>query len=168
MFWANADLMGLPLIAAGATHIGTGWDRKQRCVDPDSHKPLDAEGGTWLGMVTLDRAMAAVSEAVATQLEVQAPRLAAQTLPPNGQVPAAGGARVRHHIEVLANAVQDLLSLSAGNERSRHLLDTMYGRARRLIDWVEQDTTADQLAENWIATYERALDRWRADEGWPL
>lgn len=168
VFWANTDLMGLPLVAAGATHIGTGWDRKQRCIDPDSHKPVDADGGSWLGLVTLDRALAAVAEPPATQLEAQAPRLAAQTLPPNGQVPAAGGARVRHHIEVLGRAVADLVVHPAGEERSRHLLDTVYGRARRLIDWVEQETTADQLAEKWILTFERAIDEWRSDEGWPL
>lgn len=167
VFWANTDLMGLPLIAAGATHVGTGWDRKQRCLDPDSHKPLEGEGGTWLGMVTLDRALVAVAEAAATQLTVQRPRVAAQTLPPNGQVPAAGGARVRHHIEVLARAVADLHAHAAGEARSRHLLDTVYGRARRLIDWVEESTTADQLAAAWISPLERAIDQWRSDEGWP-
>ena len=119
VFWANVDLMGLPLVAAGATHIGTGWDRKQRCVDPDSHKSLDTEGGAWLGLVTLDRALAAVAEAPATELEVQAPRLAAQTLPPNGQVPAAGGARVRHHIEVLRVQSKTFLRTRQGtNDRA--------------------------------------------------
>jgi hypothetical protein len=168
VFWANADLMGLSLVAAGATHIGTGWDRKQRCLDPNSHKPVDAEGGSWLGLVTLDRALAAVAEPAATQLEAQAPRLAAQTLPPHGQVPAAGGARVQHHIAILGRAITDLFAYPAGDERSRDLLDTVYGRARRMIDWVEQETTASQLAEKWILTFERAIDEWRSNEGWPL
>lgn len=168
VFWANTDLMGLPLIAAGASHVGTGWDRKQRCLDPDSHKPLDGEGGAWLGMVTLDQALAAVAEASATALAVQDPRVAAQTLPPNGQVPAAGGARIQHHIAVLGRAVADLLAHPAGEARSRHLLDTVYGRARRLIDRVEESTTADQLAAAWITPLDRALDQWRSDEGWPL
>lgn len=166
VFWANTDLMGLPLIAAGATHIGTGWDRKQRCVDPSSHQPLDTEGGSWLGMVTLDRALVAVSEAQATELQARDPRLAAQTLPPQGQVPAAGGARVRRHIEVLARAVADLLGHPAGDERSLHLLDTVYGRARRLVAGVEEATTAQHLAANWIVPLERAIDQWRFDEGW--
>lgn len=167
LFWANADLMGLPLLAAGATHIGTGWDRKQRCLHPDSHKPIESEGGSWLGMVTLDRALVAVTEPAATQLEAQAPRLAAQTLPPNGTVPAAGGARVSHHIGVLARAAADLATHAPGEARSLHLLDTIYGRARRLVDRVEAESTADRLAEKWLVTQENALEEWRDYEGWP-
>lgn len=165
VFWANVDVMGLPLAAAGATHIGTGYDRKQRCLHPESHEPVDAEGGRWLDHVALDEALSAVRAQEAQQI-VTADTALARRLLPGGQVPQGSTAKTDHHFDVLGRALRDVHSHTFGEVASDHLLNRMYGRARRLIDDIERSTTIDSLVETWIRTYERGLETWRTDEGW--
>lgn len=165
VFWANVDIMGLPLAAAGATHIGTGYDRKQRCLHPQSHEPVDAEGGRWLDYVALDGALSAVRAQEAQQIATASPAMADQVMP-GGQVPQGSTAKTDHHLDVLGRALGDVHDHAFGDQASDHLLNRMYGRARRLIDDIEAFTTIDGLVDTWLRNYERSLEMWRSDEGW--
>lgn len=162
----NSDFLGLAAMAAGATRIGTGWDRKQRCFDPRSHAPVAADGGNWLGMVTFGKVALALQAADAAQFFQRDPELAIQLLD-GPAVPAAGGARVRHHIRQLHQLCNEVASGRPGPERASSLL-AIYGRARRFVDRIEEASGARRLAADWIEPIEQGVESWMREERWPI
>lgn len=163
---AHADLLGIPLVAAGASFVGSGWDRKQRCFHPQSHAPVDADGGSWLQTVTLGGIVAGVGEAQAVGLFQQDRALGERVLP-GSAVPAGGRQRVQHHLEVLRDALQEVAQHPSGPRAVEHVLN-VYGRSYRLAPRVEEASGATRLIEGWVRPAESGLERWAADEGWPV
>lgn len=119
---AHADLSGMPAVAAGADTVGSGWDRGQRCFDPNSFR-LDSDPGIRIpaSYVTQGGLMAVMRRDVAEAIERWDPRQAYRMR--GGSMPPSDAAQRMHHLGQLRAAVAAVSGHSSRSSRVRELRD---------------------------------------------
>lgn len=164
----NANLLGLPALAAGATYIGTGYDTKQRVFEPRIHEPPDPDDegrGGWLERVLAERLLTSLPGANVRLLYQEEPELAREVIGSPTQ-PNPGGENTEHHLRILRDLAAHVSSEDRGSDAAGVLLH-MYGRSRSYAKRVEEASGFGEIIAQ-IEPYERGVEQWLRDEDWPV
>lgn len=162
---SHGDFAGLPAIAAGAWSIGTGWDNRQRVLQPGSfvERGESTGGGGWFQRPTFERLFAFLPRVAAELMFAQDRTLAgnvfAGSLHPDGPKEA-----FFHHAEALSNLC---FEVSAGSHEDRYrTLVMLYETAIR--DWADASSSVDRPDESssWISPLLGGLRSYGTTEGW--
>lgn len=161
---SHGDLAGLPAIAAGASTVGTGWDKRQRVQAFTDFAARGPAGGfgSWYERVTLQALLGSLSVREASVLGTQNQALAQRL----GDIPAPGPKEAFfHHLQALSGLVT--MIAAAPDYRSRFdSLMGLYGDASREWPAVQTLTGSDTAAADWIAPLQAGLAAYGAAEGW--
>lgn len=161
---SHGDLAGLPAIAAGASSVGTGWDKRQRVLsfaDYAARTP-GATGGGWYERPTLRGLIGSLSSNEANVLQSRDPAFTARM----GGLPAPGPKEAFvQHIATLASLVADIATQADFEQRYRRLRDLYHAATG---DWGTSQSLSpsDTSAADWIAALEQGLADYGAAEGW--
>ncbi|MBT2208692.1 hypothetical protein [Actinomadura sp. NEAU-AAG7] len=164
---SHGDIAALPAVAAGASTIGTGWDKRQRvCSFADyAARPDHTEGGsggTWYMRPTLTMLLGSLSQNEAALLR----RLDAERATKLGGIPAPGAKEsFFHHLQVL-NTVISEITVGADNEQRYRRLVERYSIASREWPAVQRLTNSPQGAAEWIHNLQKGLIFYGETEGW--
>src|SRR4029453_1115379 len=114
----------LPAIAAGATSVGSGWDKRQRVCGYASYASRDPDaggGGSWLERVERRGLIGLITKNQAEVLANRNASLAARLgpLPPPGAKEA-----FFHHLTVLVDLITSLRNEADLERRYRILADS--------------------------------------------
>ncbi|MCO7204249.1 hypothetical protein NH287_12225 [Microbacterium sp. CnD16-F] len=163
---SHGDFAALPAIAAGATTVGTGWDKRQRVVAfTDYARRAESTGvASWyerpslVGLLgTLDR------KADGALLAQQDATLTARL----GGVPSVPGPKPSflHHVAQLDAAVKRVQAAGAYQSRYEEL-DTMYTEASRNWAAVRAATGLPDRSAMWVTPFQQGLRMYGQSEGW--
>lgn len=161
---SHGDLAGLPAVAAGATSLGSGWDKRQRvCSYADyAERTTGTLGGSWYERPTLRQLLGSLSVNEARILTTRQPAYAERL----GGVPAPGPKEAfMHHLRVLNEVTGQLLAF-ADHKQRYHALDSLYVAATAEWPEVERITNSEMAAQDWIAALSAGLRLYGATEGW--
>lgn len=145
---SHGDLAALPAIAAGASTVGSGWDKRQRvCSAADyAPRPDSTEGGGWLGRVTFKQLLGAVTGNEAEILQSQQPELVEFL----GGLPVpAPRERFDAHLEILSDLVGEVAADADFRARFSRL-DSYYRAASSLWPIVQEASGCPAGADAWI------------------
>jgi hypothetical protein len=162
---SHGDLAALPAVAAGATTVGSGWDKRQRlCSFSDyAARGEPTSGGAWLERSTLRRLLGSITK---NEAAILANRDPARVITLGGLPPAPGPKEAfMHHLDQLASIITALRA--NGDPRVRaNSLQSLYIAAN--IEWpaVQGITNCDPGAAGWISPFAKGLDLYRVTEGW--
>lgn len=163
---ANADLAGLPAVAAGADSIGSGWDRSQRTFDPDYFR-IDSDPGIRIpaSYVTQGRLAAVLRRDAANAIErwnsAQAAVIRGGPMPPSDQ------AEWFFHIEKLAELLDEVDSRTTRRERVdqlRQTYDTSAAHFDTLIAALP-GVVSDRDKRTWCENPRAVLEAYASAEG---
>lgn len=161
---SHADLAGLPAVAAGATTVGTGWDKRQRVLSYADYSAR-GEGGTgggWYERRTVLGLMGSLSANEATVLASRDPELVARL----GGVPAPGPREAFiHHSQVLSSLVADIAGQPSYEARYRRL-HGLYAAATAAWEIAQPLCSSDTSAVEWISECASGLNDYAGLEGW--
>jgi hypothetical protein len=148
----HADYAGVPAIAAGASDLGTGWDRGMRYFDPISFKVTTAGPRTPASYVTQGRLAAVLNRDTADAFTRIDAALAEQLR--GGPMPPDDRAERSHHLRQLHKLVE-LLAAHAGDRRGRvGELRAFYERAQldftTLQPRLPRGTLTDAVRRRWL------------------
>jgi hypothetical protein len=167
---SHGDFAALPAVAAGATSVGTGWDKSQRAVAYTNYaaRPLPVPGkqsGGWLERSTLRVLLGSLSKSDGALLQRQDPRLAARL----GGLPVAPGAKdsFPHHAVQLDAAVRQV-EVGVDYEARCRQLDVMYTQAARGWAALQTSTGIRDQSARWVTPLQQGLRLYAAGEGWTL
>jgi hypothetical protein len=162
---SHGDLAALPAIAAGASSVGSGWDKRQRVCSYADYAPRipGPGGGGWYERPTLQGLLGSLSSNEATLLASRdAPRVAHL-----GGLPPAPGPKEAfiHHLSALNGILAPMLAENDHQQRYRRMA-AVYADAT--MEWppVERITACAMGSDDWIRTFERGLALYGATEGW--
>ncbi|MGU3426622.1 hypothetical protein ACLBWV_17030 [Microbacterium paraoxydans] len=164
---SHGDFAALPAVAAGATTVGTGWDKRQRVVSYTDYaaRPETTGQASWyerpslLGLLgTLDR------KADGALLQQQDPGLAARMggLAP---VPNVEGA-FQHHVTQLDAAIRRIQGVGHSYRQRYDELDRMYIEASTNWAALQAATGLRDRSNLWVNTYQQGLRMYGHSEGW--
>lgn len=161
---SHGDLLALPAIAAGATSVGSGWDRRQRVCSFGDYRARDSranEDGRHQ-RPTLSGLLGSVEPDDAIALSGRNPGLIERLggLPPPG--PRAAFDR---HLTVLSAVVDELTAIADPATRYRRLAE-LYRFARANWSEVSSYTERAKAGLEWIDCLASGLSRYGATEGW--
>jgi hypothetical protein len=113
---AHGDYAGLPAVAAGADTVGSGWDRAQRILDPNSFR-VDSDPGIRIpaSYVTQGGLHAVLRRDTAEAIERWDP--AAAMVLRGGPMPASDQVQRMHHLGQLRSAVLGVAGAGSRPER---------------------------------------------------
>jgi hypothetical protein len=161
---SHGDLAALPAVAAGASSVGSGWDKRQRVCSYADYSPRGegATGGGWYERATFRGLLGSLSTGEAARLENRNAALAASL----GGIPAPGPKEAfLHHLSAIGNIIDDLSVLTAFEEKYRRLVD-LYERATGEWPTVSSQANSDYAAKEWIAPLLDGLRLYGKTEGW--
>lgn len=164
---SHGDFAALPAVAAGATTVGTGWDKRQRVVSFTDYLTRAESTGqaswyqrpTLLGLLsTLDK------KSDGALLEQQDPSLAARL----GGLPTVPGPKesFRHHVVQLDAAVRRIQGAGSSYRDRYNELDRMYTEAATNWAAVRVATELRDRTSTWIRSYQQGLRMYAQSEGW--
>lgn len=121
VYVAYGDLAGLPVVAAGASGVGTGWDQQQRSCGYTNFEARDpsVEGGAWYKRPTFAGLLGSLTSNEAVQLESHSGALYRRLGPP---AVLDTKEAFLHHARVLAEAVTGIDSQPDYQARYAYLL----------------------------------------------
>jgi len=164
---SHGDFAALPAIAAGATTVGTGWDKRQRVVAYSDYGPRPApvpgQIGAWFERPTVLGLLGSLENRDGVLLGRQEPALAAAL----GGLPSAPGAKSAylHHVAQLDLAVTRVQGAGGPESRFREL-DAMYTQASTNWAAVRASTGIRDQSGAWVAPFQQGLRMYARDEGW--
>lgn len=164
---SHGDFAALPAVAAGATTVGTGWDKRQRVVSFTDYVARTESTGqaswyerpTLLGLLgTLDK------KADGALLEQQDAALAAQL----GGLPPVPGPKesFHHHVAQLDIAVRRIQGAGLSYRQRYDELDRMYIDAATNWAAVRAATGVRDQTSIWVTPYQQGLRMYGQSEGW--
>lgn len=160
---SHGDFAALPAVAAGASSLGSGWDKRQRVCSYSDYaaRTQGGGGGSWFERPTLRLLLGAITSNEASVLATRDPARAARLggLPPPGPKEA-----FLHHIDALQGVVAGLKAVSDPEQRYHDLL-RKFTMARAEWPDVERITGCDPGAR-WVTPLESGLARYGLTEGW--
>ncbi|MBG6184697.1 hypothetical protein IWX65_002675 [Arthrobacter sp. CAN_A214] len=163
---SHGDFAALPAVAAGATTVGTGWDKRQRVVSfTDYVERAESTGqASWYERPTLLGLLGTLDKkGHGALLEQQDAALAARL----GGLPPVPGPKesFRHHVVQLDTAVRRIQG--AGSHRQRYdELDRMYVEAATNWAAVRVATGLHDRTSTWVTAYQQGLRMYARSEGW--
>ncbi|MBW9120786.1 hypothetical protein JNB63_11840 [Microbacterium trichothecenolyticum] len=166
---SHGDFAALPAVAAGATTVGTGWDKRQRVVSYTDYAPRPETTGqaswyerpSFVGLLgTLDR------KADGPLLQQQDGALTAR-LGGLAPVPNAEGA-FQHHVAQLDAAVRRIQGVGYSYRQRYDELDRMYTEASTNWAAVQAATGLRDRSNLWVNAYQQGLRMYGHSEGWIL
>lgn len=164
---SHGDFAALPAVAAGATTVGTGWDKRQRVVSYTDYaaRPETTGQASWyerpsfVGLLgTLDR------KADGPLLQQQDAALAAR-LGGLAPVPNAEGS-FQHHVSQLDAAVRRIQGVGHSYRQRYDELDRMYTEASTNWAAVQAATGLRDRSALWVNAYQQGLRMYGHSEGW--
>lgn len=163
---SHGDFAALPAVAAGATTVGTGWDKRQRVVAfTDYVARAESRGqASWYERPTLLGLLGTLEKKADGALLMQQDAVLAARL---GGLPPVPGPKesFRHHVAQLDTAV--LRIQSAGSYRQRYdELDRMYVEAATNWAAVRVATGLRDRTSTWVTPYQQGLRMYAQSEGW--
>lgn len=163
---SHGDLAALPLVAAGATSVGTGSDTRQRVCAYASYAPRNPEpgGGGWFQRPTFERLCAFLTRQEGAVLEnLDAPLVAGiHTGALHADQPQVA---FEHHLRSLA-AVVDEIGAAGGAEARFRAAAAIYDRAVNAWADVQRHINPGSGPDTWIEPFRDGLLAYGATEGW--
>lgn len=163
---SHGDFAALPAVAAGATSVGTGWDKRQRIVSyTDYAERLESTGmASWYERPTVLGLLATLEKTEGALLARQDPELAARL----GGLPTIPGPKQSflHHVAQLDAAVRRIQGAGASYQRRYEVLDTMYSEASAGWAEVRAETGMRDRSAAWVTPYQQGLRMYAQSEGW--
>lgn len=163
---SHGDFAALPAVAAGATSVGTGWDKRQRVVSykdygPRSEKPGSAQ---WYKHPAFLGLLGTLPVKEGELMEQQAPALTNRL----GGLPTPPEAKYYYlkHASQLNAAVQQIKGAGADFKKRFDELDDMYSKATRNWKAVQVSTGIPDRSTLWIEPYHEGLRLYAKSEGW--
>lgn len=157
----NGDLAALPMVAAGASGVGTGWDLTQRLANPATLVKKKA-GGRNQERLTFRNLIAVLRGAEPNLLETADPKLYKALIP--GQAPVGQTAAWQAHLETVGLLVDALTS--AGSTANRvAALRQKYAVAKTEFAKVQAKVTLSAGYDEWIKSFSDGLDLFAIEEG---
>jgi hypothetical protein len=163
---AHADFSGMPAVAAGADTVGSGWDRGQRCFDPNTYR-LDSDPGIRIpaSYVTQGGLMAVMRRDVAEAIERWDPKQGYRLR--GGTMPPSDSAQRMHHLGRLRHAVADVSGQGTRRDRVQELRDR-YRAAEADFDVLNRAlgrTVPPSEKTTWASQPLRVLEAYASAEG---
>jgi len=160
---SHGDLQALPAIAAGGSHLGSGWDLRHRvCADVMFRRSDEVRRSSQ--RVTHRGLLASLKQVESESILQANPALSRRLV--QGPLPPDFNAHWRHHLEVLTNRMERVIG--AGDRQSRvQQLRRMYVQAGTNFVTVRGEIgrlEADR--DQWIDPLAAGLDRYARGEGW--
>ncbi len=163
---SHGDFAALPAVAAGATTVGTGWDKRQRVVSfTDYVERAESTGqASWYERPTLLGLLGTLDKkSHGALLEQQDAALATQL----GGLPPVPGPKeaFRHHVARLDTAIRQIQD--AGSYRQRYEeLDRMYVEAATNWAAVRVAIGVQDRTSTWVTAHQQGLRMYARSEGW--
>jgi hypothetical protein len=163
---SHGDLAALPLVAAGASTVGSGWDQRQRVLAATSFLERDpsADGGGWYERPTLRNLVGSLKRPEAELLVARDAPMASRLVP--GSLPPPGPKEAfMHHVGAL-DVLAGTLVTAGGREHAYRQLVAIYEAAR--TDWpaVVNLTNSPLSHREWVEPFLAGLRDYGAVEGW--
>lgn len=161
------DLTALPMVVAGATSVGSGWDPRQRVCAYANYVERETSGeggggGAWFQQTTFEGLLSLVGRGDAQLLASGSAALVEQLLP--GQLPPGPQEVWDHHarvLKVLASALQPAGKSSYEALLARYeVADTHWATIASALGWTSSP------AGSWVSELRSGLARFAATEGW--
>ena len=163
---SHGDFAALPALAAGATTIGTGWDKRQRVVAYTDYAARQESGGmaSWYERPTVLGLLGTLEKADGALLEQQDPALATRL----GGVPTVPGPKSSflHHAAQLNAAVQRIRGSGPSYEQMYEQLDAMYSAASTNWATTRAATQMRDRSGTWVTPFQQGLRMYAQSEGW--
>ncbi|HEY3547828.1 MAG TPA: hypothetical protein VGK17_17285 [Propionicimonas sp.] len=163
---SHGDLAALPAVAAGATTVGTGWDKRQRVLayTDYSARPPSTGVASWYERPTLLELLGTLTKSEGALLAQQAPALATHL----GGLPTVPGPKPSflHHVAQLDAAVRRVQGTNASYKQRCDELDAMYSAASANWAALRAATGMPDRSGTWIAPYQQGLRMYAQSEGW--
>ena len=162
-----ADYGGLPAVAAGASAVGTGWDRGMRFLDPLSFQ-LTSDGiRIPASYVTQGGLLAVLRRDVADAIERLDTPLAARLR--GGRMPQNDAEERIHHLAQLGSVVSQIDGHGADRQNRVATLRSMYESAlddfNDLLHRLPRGFVNEGLRARWLESPFEALRRYAEAEG---
>lgn len=161
---SHGDLAALPALAAGASTVGSGWDKRQRVFSYTDYaaRPPASDGGSWYARRTLWRLIGSLS---INEAEILANRDSARVTSLGGLPPPAVKEVFFHHLSAL-NLIADAIQHAISHEGRYHELEDRYLDAT--AEWVDVQriTNCEFNAQHWIDPLRKGLELYGTTEGW--
>lgn len=163
---SHGDFAALPAVAAGATTIGTGWDKRQRVVSYTDYVARAVSPGqaSWYERPTLLGLLGTLEKNDGALLSRQAPALAARL----GGLPTVPGPKASflHHVAQLDASVRRIQGAGASHRLRYDELDGMYSSASTNWAAVRAATGMRDRSAVWVTPYQQGLRMYAQSEGW--
>ncbi|MGA1827106.1 hypothetical protein [Microbacterium sp.] len=134
---AYSDYAGLPAIAAGADTLGSGWDRGQRCFDPQTFR-VDSNPGPRIpaSYVTQGGLHAVLRRDMAEAVERWNPARASAIR--GGPMPPSDNIERAHHLSQLSEVVRAVAAITDRQDRVANMR-ARYGTAADAFEEIMQN-----------------------------
>lgn len=164
---SHGDFAALPAVAAGATTVGTGWDKRQRVVAFTDYVARAEPSGqaSWYERPTLSGLLGTLDrKSDGALLERQDADLAARL----GGLPSVPGPKgvFSHHIAQLDIAIRRIQGTALSYRQRYDALDRMYIEAATNWAALREATGLHDRTNTWITPYHQGLRMYAQSEGW--
>jgi hypothetical protein len=158
------DLGALPFVAAGATHVGSGWDLQHRVCADDSFRSEPGIRRSSL-RVTHRGLLASLKRPEAEGIEAADATLSDRLVP--RALPVGVVAHWQHHLRVLHDRIARVERAGAGREDRVNELRRIYSAAARNFDRVVGLIGRMEAGRTqWIDPLSDGLESYAESEGW--
>jgi hypothetical protein len=163
---SHGDFAALPLVAAGATSVGTGSDTRQRVCAYTSYtaRDPDASGGGWFQRPTLEHLCGFLTRQDADVLENVDVALS-NTIVPGALHADQVQVAFDHHVSCLGRLVAQVRG-AGGPEDRFHELVAIYNRAIAAWTATQVHVSPASGPESWIDPLHGGLIAYGHTEGW--
>ena len=163
---SHGDFAALPAVAAGATSVGTGWDKRQRVVSYKDYGPRPEKAGQaqWYQHPAFLGLLGTLAKGEGELLEQQDPILTSRLggLPNPPQVEYY----YLQHASQLSAAVRQIQSAESNYKKRFEELDDMYLNATTNWQSVQTSAGLPDRSKVWIEPYQEGLRMYAKSEGW--
>lgn len=158
---AHGDLAALPAVAAGAAHVGSGWDLGQRRFSAES-TVVSTEMARSSIRVTHQRLLAVLKAKEAEELAKANAQLSRQLVP--GALPPDSNTAWKGHLKALVELASTLASVP---DRARRVstLQGFYIQAAVAFGQVTKHTRLAAGANDWLTPVSKGLSDYATAEG---
>lgn len=163
---SHGDLAALPVVAAGATSMGTGSDTRQRVCAYSSYTPRDPEpgGGGWFQRPTFEHLCGFLTRQEAAVLENRDATLSASVA--TGSLHAdQPQVAFAHHLACLGRLIGQINGAGGPEDRFRALLG-IYDRALTAWRSVQSHVNPASGPDAWLGPFREGLIEYGVTEGW--
>lgn len=163
---SHGDFAALPAVAAGASTIGTGWDKRQRVVSYTDYaaRPESTGMASWYERPTVLGLLGTLEKAEGALLAQQDPTLASRL----GGLPTVPGPKESflHHVAQLDAAVRRIQGGGSSYKQRYDELDAMYSAGSTNWAAVRAATGMRDRSGTWVTPYQQGLRMYAQSEGW--